>query len=443
MLCCSDAFAGLWCSMCEPLQSGAQPHVLLLATQPWPVGARLGLAMRSVGFRVSIWCPRRNTFLRTGAVHQHHPYRISDPVGTLEAALLAASPDLIVPCDEPATANLQQLAERAMATQRLAPILRAIERSFGSASALMRLTQRAYVLKTAAEGGAAVPATSALDTIADLRGWITANGFPAYLKADGTFGGLGVRRIHTYQEAEAAFHDLLAPPGTVRAVRRMVFEHDPTMVASAIHRRRSALSIQHAISGIDVNSAIFCWQGRVLASLTMQVVTVGYEFGPSTVLRRIDNSAMDRTAEILASRLNLSGFYGLDFILEDQTGIPWLLEMNSRATQIPHLALGECHDLPAAAFAAVTGLPARSRPAVTAEQTIALFPQEWSRDPASPFLRGAYHDVPWESPALVRAYIHQRPEIRRLLTRSYWRHRKQQKSSPATSVSTSTASRSS
>ncbi len=31
---------------------------------------------------------------------------------------------------------------------------------------------------------------------------------------------------------------------------------------------------------------------------------------------------MDRTAEILASRLNLSGFYGLDFILEEQTGIP-------------------------------------------------------------------------------------------------------------------------
>ncbi len=80
--------------------------------------------------------------------------------------------------------------------------------------------------------------------------------------------------------------------------------------------------------------------------------------------------------------------------------------MNSRATQIPHLALGPGHDLPAAAFAAVTGLPVRPRPAVTNEDTIALFPQEWNRDPASPLIRsGAYHDVPWESPPLVRAFI--------------------------------------
>ena len=51
--------------MREPLEPGAKPHVLLLATQPWPVGARLGLALCAVGFRVSIWCPRSNTLLLT------------------------------------------------------------------------------------------------------------------------------------------------------------------------------------------------------------------------------------------------------------------------------------------------------------------------------------------------------------------------------------------
>ena len=156
----------------------------------------------------------------------------------------------------------------------------------------------------------------------------------------------------------------------------------------------------------------------------MQVVSVGYELGPSTVLRRIHNPMMDRTAETLASRLNLTGFYGLDFILEEQTGIPWLLEMNSRATQIPHLALGPGHDLPAAAFAAITGLPIRPRPAVTSEQTIALFPQEWSRDPSSPLIRSSYHDVPWESPALVRACTQQGTRLRRLLP-FHGAHRKQ------------------
>jgi hypothetical protein len=41
-------------------------------------------------------------------------------------------------------------------------------------------------------------------------------------------------------------------------------------------------------------------------------------------------------------------------------------------------------------------------PRVTDNDTIALFPQEWIRDPASSFLRSAYHDIPWEEPELIR-----------------------------------------
>jgi hypothetical protein len=40
---------------------------------------------------------------------------------------------------------------------------------------------------------------------------------------------------------------------------------------------------------------------------------------------------------------------------------------------------------------------------VTENNTIALFPQEWKRDPESPFLSSAYHDVPWDEPAVVSA----------------------------------------
>ena len=66
--------------MSETMEPGTQPHVLLLATQPWPIGARLGLAMRAVGFRVSIWCPRSNISLLTDAIHLRQPYRLIDPM---------------------------------------------------------------------------------------------------------------------------------------------------------------------------------------------------------------------------------------------------------------------------------------------------------------------------------------------------------------------------
>jgi hypothetical protein len=154
---------------------------------------------------------------------------------------------------------------------------------------------------------------------------------------------------------------------------------------------------------------------------------------------------MDRAAETLASRLKLSGFYGLDFILGEgsengESGTPWLIEMNSRATQTAHLALGPGHDLAAAAFATIANVPLHPRPLLTTEDTIALFPQEWERDPASPWIRSGYHDVPWDAPALVRTYVNQRPGLR-MLTRQFWRERRQRKRNFETSTPSETAPR--
>src|SRR5262249_2378748 len=70
-----------------------------------------------------------------------------------------------------------------------------------------------------------------------------------------------------------------------------------------------------------------------------------------------------------------------------------------------HLALGSARDLPAALLAAVRGQPIPAREKVTENATIALFPQEWSRDPQSPMLNTASHDIPWEEPDLVRYYL--------------------------------------
>ena len=39
---------------------------------------------------------------------------------------------------------------------------------------------------------------------------------------------------------------------------------------------------------------------------------------------------------------------------------------------------------------------------MTDQALIALFPQEWQRDPSSPLLREAYHDAPRTQPELLR-----------------------------------------
>jgi hypothetical protein len=82
-----------------------------------------------------------------------------------------------------------------------------------------------------------------------------------------------------------------------------------------------------------------------------------------------------------------------------------LIEMNSRSTPLCHFALGGGRDPVAALVARLQGAPPPSRPAITVNPVIAYFPQAWQAMPASALLRTAYHDVPWEDPALVKELI--------------------------------------
>jgi hypothetical protein len=109
--------------------------------------------------------------------------------------------------------------------------------------------------------------------------------------------------------------------------------------------------------------------------------------------------------EKIVRRLNLSGFHGFDFMLETGSQDAYLIEINPRATQVGHLRLGSGRDLPAALQATVSGTVVQEDSKLTENPTITLFPQEWLRNPASPFLRSSYHDVPWEEPGLVRACL--------------------------------------
>jgi hypothetical protein len=169
------------------------------------------------------------------------------------------------------------------------------------------------------------------------------------------------------------------------------------------------VNAQAFVEGPEATSAVACWQGKILASLRYEVIRRQDGGGPSTVLRAIEHPEIASAEEKIVGQLNLSGLHGFDYILEKKTGKPYLIEMNPRATQVCHLAMGTGHDLPRALYAVLTGNPLRESSGITKNDTIALFPQEWIRDASSPYLGSAYHDVPWEEPELIRACIETRP----------------------------------
>ena len=161
-----------------------------------------------------------------------------------------------------------------------------------------------------------------------------------------------------------------------------------------------------------------CWQGSVLAGIAVEVVSADGLTGPASVVRVVDNSKMLLSAERLARRLNLSGFFGLDFMIEDGSNEAFLIEMNPRCTPLCHLRLGIGRDMIGALWAQLSGQPLPDSMPVTENNMIAYFPQ--AMNSKSEYLESSFHDIPQGEPELVEEFLSPWPErsfLFRLVTR--------------------------
>jgi hypothetical protein len=390
----------------NPKNLPVKPTALLVTTTTWVPTARLAVAFSNAGFRVEALCPARHPMGKTHAVSRMHAYRGLAPLGSLARAIAVAKPDLIVPGDDLATRHLHDLhRQRDLHSDDGTEMGSLIERSLGSPEDFPVIHARAAFMELAREAGIRVPETGVIRTGEDARNWVERVGFPSVLKADGTSGGAGVRVVRTVDEAERAFRKLQAPPLLARAAKRALLDQDSTLLWPSLLRHRPSVSAQAFVVGHEATSTIACWKGAVLASLHFEVLRKCSDAGHATVVRLIENSEMSIAVEKIVRRMGLSGLCGFDFMLEAGTGHAYLIEINARATQVGHITLGVGRDLPAALYGAVSENPVRVAPSVTANDTIALFPHEWARDPQSEFLRTGYHDVPWDTPELVHACV--------------------------------------
>jgi hypothetical protein len=133
-------------------------------------------------------------------------------------------------------------------------------------------------------------------------------------------------------------------------------------------------------------------------------------------VRVVDNAEMMSAAERIASRLGLSGFFGLDFMIEDGSGAAYLIEMNPRTTPLCHLRLGKGRDMAGALSAQLAGQPLLEALPITQNEMIAYFPQAWNGD--RDVLQSCFQDIPQGEPDLVQELLHPWPD-RTLLFRLF------------------------
>lgn len=388
-------------------------RVLLLATGRWMSTARLALALKSLGCEVGIMAQRRHPAVATGIVASRYAYKSLRPVQSVLEAVRGFRPDAVIPADELAVLHVEELraaAEEAEGDEQRG-LIAMLDRS-GIRPELMRVGRsRIALMQLAQREGVPTPDTEPVNDEPDLAGAVARLGLPLVLKADATFGGRGVKVVESLGEARASWLKLHRAPTMLDAARRGVVWHEWTHIRPWARGETRAVAAQRLVHGHERTAMAMTHNGALLAFVCLEVVQASAVRGPSSVVRVIEDAAMERAMRRVASALGLSGFCGFDFMVDQASGTPLLLEMNQRPTQLVHLPLGAERDLVAAYMRGVLGMEVSDREPATRGDLIALFPQELQRDPQSRALGEAYHDVPWDAPELVRWAIKPVPKV--------------------------------
>jgi carbamoylphosphate synthase large subunit len=390
----------------------------LTDTDRRPYAARLAMVLAQADCEVSaIYSLHGHPLQKTQVVRHAFPYRALRPLESLMRAIEETNPDIVIPCDDRAVRHLHELHAHSR-TSGATAVAGLIERSLGSPESFPIASGRYDLLRAAAEEKLRAPRTELIKTRQDLDAWQASQAFPWVLKADETWGGRGVRIAHSRKEADQFFAEVSRPFRLRRALKRMFVNRDPFWLRPWWEGRKPSVVAQAYIQGRPANCAVVCWKGKVLAGIDVEVVSADGLTGPASVVRVVDNAEMNRCAERLARRLSLSGFFGLDFMIEEGTNHAYLIEMNPRCTPLCHLRLGKGRDMIGALWAQLSGRPLPEIRPITENDMIAYFPQ--AMNSKSEFLQSSFHDVPQAEPDLMREFLKPWPD-RSLLFRAAMR----------------------
>ena len=395
----------------------SRPKILLLALESnWQGAARLPRALQEAGFVVGVACRAKAHVAHTRFRDHFFLLPQKDHGGGLLAGIRtivkAWPPDLILPLDDWAALYLARIHEHLASGENPDELAGLLRHSLGNPAGVYEAASKRRTLEIAHGLGLRVPASRPVEAVADVLEFSRTHGFPVVLKRSFDSGGNGVFICHS--EAEVV---------TVMAwlQRKQTLRERLSLWREEFRGRKmerhwlptdQSLTVSQFIPGQCAMVLAAAMGGRMLAALTaVKVQSFPDGNGPSSVVRFVRVEEMRRAAETLLRHWGLTGLIGFDFML-DAAGQAWLIECNPRPTPISHLGARAGEDLCAALRAGLAGSP---MPPAAPENdlVVAHYPAESWRDPQSPYLTSAFHDVPVDDPGLVAAFKQAEPPKRR------------------------------
>ncbi len=386
--------------------------IALVALDDWISTARLPESFVEMGVTVVALC-------RSGVPLEHSRYLAASVTSTgdlgadLERLFEEYHPAALVVCDETALRKLYPLIDTPTLSPRLRSLLR---RSLGDPSGLHWVISKWATGKLAEKLNLRVPAQCQAGTPEAALAFAKKVSYPIILKRDRDYGGMGCYICRSDQETLANYI-ALQTPGVLRKLRRwpsvLTFLH--RFAAPGFAASSEPLIVQRYHEGQLAFTTAVARDGIMLGGFSVVAEQVNpLPIGASTVVRPIECPELLQATRALIRQTGISGFIGVDFILDSSDGLPYLLEINPRATPVCRLGrlLGsDLCALFAASFAGVT----RGSIIPNIVPAIALFPNEWLRSWRSPYLRNSYVDLPYHDPTLLAHIYRSLPLYRRIM----------------------------
>ncbi|MBD2105156.1 ATP-grasp domain-containing protein [Leptolyngbya sp. FACHB-261] len=381
-------------------------HVLVFSVDRERLGiARLPKALQQVGFKVGVLCHPLSFLAKTGHVDQRFLLSSTKSGRQLLRSLVQAihewHPVIIIPGDEIAVCFLHYLVRLGIENPSfiLAEALTVIQRSLGNAKLFEATVLKHHTQLVAQELGLQTPMQKVVRSLDEALEFASKYNYPVVLKKDFSWSGAGVKVCDSQDELLQSLPAFL--PRKKSRFRKSVSR----LLNRSWLLSDNTLSVQQFIGGKAAMYSAVAVSGEILTGFAAaKECTSPTPNGPSSVVRFIEHPEMAATASALIAHFEYTGFAGFDFMLSEE-GHAYFIECNPRPIPVSHLGSSVGRDLCAALYAKLSGGAYTQAPTLQGNALAALFPQEWYRDVQSPHLEKAYHDVPWDDPALFKACI--------------------------------------
>ncbi len=402
-----------------------RPRLLLIALADWFGPTRLPQALRAAGFDVGLLSAPDNLLAQSSFID--YRFRLSPPhvhlglLAPIFRSILDFGPRLVIPCDEETATLLQNLAlswdgARGPGGQRKVMVPDAVRelllRSLGDARSYPLRRNRVLARRAVEAWGIASPPSVPVPYLQVAEGFAREHGWPVVLTREERIGGRGMMVCGNEAELRAAYSDFTREMDMPPSFRDRARWLSWTLLtgfhlAGELSRPRRPdgppLAVEKQMPGVPASHSIVALEGRALAGISAVAETIHPSpCGPASVVRLIDDPVMADLSRKMMGRLGYTGFAGIDFTRDPKTGKLFFLKFNPRPTPLSHLGGLAGGDLCAALYTGLTGgiQPPQKHPGDT---SVALFPQDWLRDPDATD-RGADHfDLPTDDARLMHA----------------------------------------